>query len=106
MNLFAKAINYPTGNVARGRPTRQSSTGFGGASSRGVDGNKNPNWGGGSCTHTNRQNRPWWRVDMRSTYKVFRVALTNRKDCCWNRLRAVEIKVTNSDNPNDNANTL
>ena len=38
--------------------------------------------------------------------RVFKVALTNRKDCCWNRLRAIEIKVTRSDNPNDNANTL
>lgn len=39
---------------------------------------------------------------MRSNQRVFRVALTNRKDCCWNRLRQVEIKVTKGDNPNEN----
>ena len=90
-------------NVARGKPTRQSSTGFGGVPQRAVDGNKNPNWGGGSCTHTNRQSRPWWRVDLGTTHRVYRVSLTNRQDCCWTRLRAIEIKVTNGDNPNENA---
>ena len=93
-------------NAARGKPTKQSSTGFGGASSRAVDGNKNPSWGGGSCTHTNRQSRPWWRVDLQSTHKVSSVALTNRKDCCWGRLRAIEIKVTRSDNPDEPGNNL
>lgn len=93
-----------SGNVARGRPTRQSSTGFGGASSRGVDGNKNSQWGGGSCTHTNKNNRPWWRVDLGSVQQVKKVQLTNRGDCCSNRLRQIEIKVGNVDgNPNANA---
>ena len=92
------------GNVARGRPTRQSSTGFGGSSSRGVDGNRNSQWGGGSCTHTNKDNRPWWRVDLGGVQQVKKVQLTNRADCCWGRLRQVEIKVGNADgNPNANA---
>ncbi|XP_065051247.1 uncharacterized protein LOC135680930 isoform X2 [Rhopilema esculentum] len=91
-----------TGNIARGRPTSQSSTGFGGVSSRAVDGNRNGQWGGGSCTHTNRNNKPWWRVDLGSEQKIYKVRLTNRADCCWNRLRSIEIRVGNNPTPLSN----
>ncbi len=98
-----QAILNVSGNIARRRPTRQSSTGHGGASSRAVDGNKNTQWGGGSCTHTNKQQNPWWRVDLGSVQKVKKVKLTNRGDCCSNRLRNIEIRVGNTDgNPRAN----
>ena len=96
---------FLTGNVARGKPTKQSSTGFGGVPSRAVDGNKNTQWGGRSCTHTNRQAKPWWRVDLQSNVAVKKVVVTNRGDCCWTRLRQVEIRVGNTDN-NPAANPL
>ena len=67
----ASNLWFALGNVARGRPTRQSSTAYGGDSKRAVDGNKNPNWNGRSCTHTSRQGNPWWRVDIGNpSYKV------------------------------------
>ena len=92
------------GNIARGKPTRQSSTGFGGVPQRAVDGNKNSNWNGKSCTHTNKQAKPWWRVDLQSIQQVAKVGLTNRADCCANRLRQIDIKVGNVDgNPDANA---
>lgn len=86
------------GNLARGKNTKQSSTGFGGASSRAVDGNRNGQWRGGSCTHTNKDAKPWWRVDLGSSQKVKKVKLSNRADCCGNRLRNIEIKVGDVDN--------
>ena len=98
-------INYFLGNIARGRGTKQSSTGFGGASSRAVDGNRNSHWNGRSCTHTNKQNWPWWRVDLGSAQLVAKVRLTNRGDCCWNRLRSIDIRVGNADN-NPRANAV
>uniref|UniRef100_A0A673HI68 Fucolectin tachylectin-4 pentraxin-1 domain-containing protein n=1 Tax=Sinocyclocheilus rhinocerous TaxID=307959 RepID=A0A673HI68_9TELE len=33
---------------------------------------------GGSCSHTNTQTDPWWRVDLMTVYRVNRVAITNR----------------------------
>ncbi len=88
------------GNIARGKPTKQSSTGFGGVPSRAVDGNKNNQWGGRSCTHTNKDRKPWWRVDLKMEEQVKKVKLTNRGDCCWGRLRAIDIMVGNvDDNP-------
>ena len=103
--MLSLAVPSIAGNVARGKGTKQSSTGFGGVPQRAVDGNKNANWNGRSCTHTNKQNRPWWRVDLGSIQKVMKVRVTNRNDCCWNRLRQVEIRVGMADN-NPGANAM
>ena len=92
------------GNIARGKNTRQSSTGYGGSSSRAVDGNRNNRYGGKSCTHTHRQRNAWWRVDLGADYKVGMVKITNRGDCCGNRLSNFDIRVGNRDgNPKANA---
>ena len=79
--------------------------GYGGKASRGVDGNRNSQWGGGSCTHTKKQNKPWWRVDLGSPQNIKKVSLTNRGDCCQNRLRRIQIRVGNVDN-NPTANPV
>ena len=94
--VSAKLISF-AGNLARGKPTAQSSQYSDGASSRAVDGGKNTNWGGRSCTHTQRQMYPWWRVDLRRIYTVGKVQLTNRGDAAWTRLRNFEIRVGNTD---------
>ena len=85
-----------TGNAAKRKPAAQSSTCCGGVPSRGNDGNANPSWGGRSCTATQRQGRPWWRVDLQRVTTVGKVKITNRNDCCWNRLRNVQVRVGNS----------
>ena len=86
-------ISSIAGNVARGKGAKQSSTIYGGVPKRAVDGNRNSNWRGRSCTYTRRENRPWWRVDLGAIQKVMKVKVTNRGDCCWNRLKQVEIRV-------------
>jgi len=88
---------YKPGNLALKKPTRQSSTGWHGCSKRAVDGNRNSNYNAGSCTHTQRNYYPWWRVDLGTPQRVFKVSLTNRGDCCWGRLSRVEISVGNTD---------
>ena len=91
-------------NLALGRPTKQSSEGWGGNSARAVDGNREGKWWGRSCTHTRRQNGPWWRVDLGKKEEVSKVRITNRADCCWNRLRQIEVRVGDVDNnPQSNA---
>ena len=46
-------------NIARGKPTRQSSQYQNGPdiSNRAVDGNKSPLWNDGSCSHSNKQSK-------------------------------------------------
>lgn len=34
-----------------------------------------------SCTHTNREVKPWWAVTV-GLHKIHSVELTNRADCC------------------------
>ena len=46
--------HHYTGNIAKGKPTDQSSFGWNGPSSRAVDGNANPLYGAGSCTATQK----------------------------------------------------
>ena len=92
-------------NLARGMSTLQSSTAYGGLSSRAVDGNSDSiYYRGHTCTCTNYQARPWWRVDLGKVATVASVKITNRGDCCGNRLRNFDILVGNVDrNPDANA---
>ena len=64
--------------MAAGKPTSQSSTSYGGSSSRAVDGNDSTSWGSKSCTHTKKESNPWWRVDIQQELAVETVTVTNR----------------------------
>lgn len=73
-------------NWALGRPATQSSTGFGGAASRAVDGNTDGKFFDGSVTHTNFDAHPFWQVDLGASRFVDEVEIWNRTDCCSERL--------------------
>jgi len=87
-------------NLALGAPTRQSSelkrVDWRGESGRAVDGNTNPHYfDGKSCTHTDRQNYPWWEVDLGTETEVKTVVVYTRQDCCKFRIGGVAIAVSN-----------
>ncbi|CAM4630528.1 unnamed protein product [Leuciscus chuanchicus] len=71
-----------------------------------VDGNRNSNLHHGSCTHTHADKDPWWRVDLGEEYKVTRVSITNRGDCCAERINGAQIRIGNSLENNGNNNEL
>ncbi|XP_066297372.1 fucolectin-4-like [Branchiostoma lanceolatum] len=85
-----------TTNIALNRPATHSSRG--GAPGRAVDGNDDPRWRGNSCTQTDGrgESNPWWRVDLGSSQSVGRVVVTNRKDCCSDRLEGFTVYVGDS----------
>lgn len=66
-------------NVARQGKASQSTTSNNGEASRGVDGNRNPAYGGGGQTHSveNTEN-PWWEVDLGEEYPIDSIAIFNR----------------------------
>lgn len=72
-------------NVALHQSTRQSSTGWGGVSSRAVDGNTDGHWSKQTTTHT--QKGGWWEVNLGQPRAVSEVKVYNRKDCCAARLK-------------------
>ncbi|NP_001108054.1 uncharacterized protein LOC793213 precursor [Danio rerio] len=51
------------------------------------------------CTHTIVQTLPWWRLDLQKSYSVNRVSITNRLDCCSERINGAEIRI--GDVPSD-----
>ncbi|KAJ8340847.1 hypothetical protein SKAU_G00331380 [Synaphobranchus kaupii] len=92
---------YKQENVAlRGKAT-QSATfrGEHAASSQAdhaIDGNRDPNFLHGSCTHTTNIPNPWWRVDLLEKYLIASVTITNRGDCCAERINGAEIHIGDS----------
>ncbi len=95
-------------NIAYKKTTKQSSN-FStyDTSSKAVDGNKNPNYYAGSCSHTSggaNTTLPWWRVDFGKQAVVSSVKITNRVDCCSERLGDFDILVGNEANGGDGNN--
>ncbi|XP_035671477.1 uncharacterized protein LOC118412621 isoform X2 [Branchiostoma floridae] len=86
-----------TTNIALNKKTTQSSTRYGGAAGRAVDGDVSPRYAENSCTHTAKESNPWWQVDLGKSQCVDRVVVTNREDCCSNRLEGFTVHV--GDNP-------
>lgn len=75
-------------NVALGKPTEQSSVGWGGYPDKAVDGNRNgnfddtpSNWPANSVTHTGdyvEGTTEWWRVDLGEVYDLSLIRIYNR----------------------------
>ncbi|XP_034554314.1 fucolectin-1-like [Notolabrus celidotus] len=103
---ICSASNYK--NVAlRGKATQSHryEHNFGDASSA-IDGNPESSFSAGSCTHTVEMANPWWRVDLLDRYVVTSVVITNRGDCCADRINGAEVHIGDSLQDNGVANKL
>lgn len=78
-------------NLSEGKATSQSSN-YSSAypSSLCVDGNST------NFNHTGLELQPWWQVDLGSEKQVSSIEMTNRPDCCGNRLKRFRVFVSNS----------
>uniref|UniRef100_H3ALS3 Fucolectin tachylectin-4 pentraxin-1 domain-containing protein n=1 Tax=Latimeria chalumnae TaxID=7897 RepID=H3ALS3_LATCH len=94
--LWAALKNSSLQNIARMGTATQSSAYKNGIAKHAIDGNKNGNHRKLSCSHTRADRSPWWRLDLQTTRTIMTVVITNRADCCSNRLRNVEVRVGNS----------
>lgn len=96
---FDRADLFQRQNVAFKKPTSQSSTGWGGYSSRAVDGNTNTNWRGGSITHTRGSSAEtaWWKVYLQEAFDIEKINVFGRSDCCTSRLNGFTVKVFNGE---------
>jgi len=93
VKVFGQASNKVKANLALGKPASQIDVGYGGVASRAVDGNTDTSFGAESCTHTNKKQDPWWKVDLQKTAEISRVIVWNRSDCCGSRLEDFEVRV-------------
>ncbi|XP_020359423.1 uncharacterized protein LOC109906205 [Oncorhynchus kisutch] len=83
-------------NVALKGVATQSSLYGDGQANNVIDGNRESNYHKISCTHTEQETNPWWRVDRSSRSRVTAVTFTNRGDVVPERLDGAEICIGNS----------
>lgn len=76
------------------------------AADNAIDGNRNSDYNSGSCTHTEEENNPWWRVDLLYSYTVTSIVISNRADAASLRLNGAKVHVGNSLNDNGAANKV
>ncbi|KAK2902686.1 hypothetical protein Q8A67_007399 [Cirrhinus molitorella] len=76
-----------------------------GHASNAIDGNHDPYYEHGSCTSTEWQNDPWWRLDLLDEYVVTSITITNQKGLP-ERLDGAEIHIGKSLLRNGNGNQL
>ncbi|XP_037640569.1 uncharacterized protein LOC119496950 [Sebastes umbrosus] len=106
--LLGTCSAYTYQNVAlRGKATQSDRYLYAfGAAYNAIDGNRDSNFGADSCTHTDGHTNPWWRVDLLESYIVTSVIITNRGDCCAERLDGAEVHIGNSLQENGAANPV
>ncbi|KAG9328564.1 hypothetical protein JZ751_012972, partial [Albula glossodonta] len=87
-----------------GRATQSSQWDKFGDADNAIDRKRQVKYLQGSCSHTKAETDPWWRVDLLQSFNVTSVAVTNRADCCSDRINGAEIHIGNSleNNGNDN----
>ncbi|XP_072110426.1 fucolectin-like [Mobula birostris] len=93
-------------NVLYGVRATQSTTYLNyGSADNAIDGNHDSEFSHSSCSSTNRQCNPWWRVDLQRHYRIYVVSITNLNRKA-NRLNGAEIRIGDSLEKDGNNNTL
>ncbi|XP_075057125.1 uncharacterized protein LOC142143299 [Mixophyes fleayi] len=101
LQVFGIPTSEAVRNVALGGRATQSSVYYTDSrnlavAANAIDGNQNSTYIHGSCCHTKGQYSPWWRVDLLRSHKIHHITITNRGDCCGERLNGAEILIGNS----------
>ncbi|XP_051947955.1 uncharacterized protein LOC127619190 [Xyrauchen texanus] len=95
---------YGSENLAlRGHAT-QSSLYYHRPAEKAIDGVRKAPGSATSCSMTENDISPWWRLDLLDNYLVSTVVITNRADCCPDQINGAEIRIGNSLENNGNNN--
>ncbi|XP_016117190.1 uncharacterized protein [Sinocyclocheilus grahami] len=94
------------GNWASRGAVIQSSTSGNWFAEKAIDGNRGLQQLYMGCSSTLNQTNPWWRVALPHIYRVSRVVVTNRNDCCTEQINGAEIRIGNSLENNGNNNPI
>ncbi|RXN24989.1 hypothetical protein ROHU_021796 [Labeo rohita] len=94
------------GNLAVGGAVIQSSTSGDWFAEKAIDSNRGLQQIYTGCSSTLSETNPWWRLDLRHIYRVNRVVITNRKDCCAEQINGAEIRIGNTLENNGSSNPI
>ncbi|XP_013415647.1 receptor-type tyrosine-protein phosphatase kappa [Lingula anatina] len=96
-----RGYTYPY-NIAFGKTASQSSfirhKGVNWIAKYAIDGNTDTDFDGGSCSHTNVEHNPWWKVDLGGTFSIYSVTLVNRAGESGKNLKNIEINAVSPNN--------
>ncbi|KAG8436108.1 hypothetical protein GDO86_007280 [Hymenochirus boettgeri] len=96
-DLEQQKLQHGAKNMApQGIPLQSSYYGRKEYAKRAIDGSLGSNYQENQCAHTQKELQPWWHLDLRSRMRVHSVAITNRGDCCRERINGAEIHIGNS----------
>uniref|UniRef100_A0A8C5R327 Fucolectin tachylectin-4 pentraxin-1 domain-containing protein n=1 Tax=Leptobrachium leishanense TaxID=445787 RepID=A0A8C5R327_9ANUR len=87
--LYGMCVNL----ALRGTSSQSSTYNELGAAENAIDGSSSANYMSKHCSHTAQDAPPWWRLDLTKVYNVQRVKVTNREDCCSERINGAEIRI-------------
>ncbi|KAG1937877.1 uncharacterized protein LOC120461218 [Pimephales promelas] len=99
-----EVYGYLAENLAVAGVATQSSTSGDGFAEKAVDRGFQQLYTG--CSSTLNQTNPWWRLDLRHIYRVIKVVVTNRQDCCAEQINGAEIRIGNSLENNGSNNPI
>ncbi|ROL54676.1 Fucolectin-1 [Anabarilius grahami] len=99
-----EVYGYLAENLAVDGAATQSSTSGDGFAEKAVDRGLQQVYTG--CSSTLNETNPWWRLDLRHIYRISKVVVTNRKDCCAERINGAEIRIENSLENNGSNNPI
>ncbi|KAL7841804.1 hypothetical protein SRHO_G00254950 [Serrasalmus rhombeus] len=101
---FPGSTSNPSNVALGGYATQSVSSYTEHYASRSIDRNKDTNFNNYSCSTTDYVDSPWWRVDLLGVYEISSVVITNRGDCCSERIIGAEIRIGNALDNNGNNN--
>ncbi|XP_006825928.1 uncharacterized protein LOC102808748, partial [Saccoglossus kowalevskii] len=97
VEVFGEKQSLPE-NIALKGTASQSSTAYDGPANYANDGNDDSIYGDKSCSHTAKEQGAWWKLDLEESYTVSQVVITNRQDCCSERIDGAVVLIgDNSD---------
>ncbi|XP_043938081.1 uncharacterized protein LOC122810566 [Protopterus annectens] len=91
-------------NIALNGNASQSSTYDNYEPIKANDGCINANFSLQSCAHTDNNYNPWWMLDLKAYFNICAVAVTNRGDCCPERINGAQIHIGNCSENNGTFN--
>nr|XP_014354455.1 PREDICTED: fucolectin-like [Latimeria chalumnae] len=83
-------------NIAEyGKAFQSSTLDEKGEAGNAVDGNMDSNYASSSCSSTKNDLGPWWMLKFGRPYKISSITITNRGDCCPERLQGAIVHIGN-----------
>ena len=92
-NTFSMADWSVASNLAFYGKATQSSTAYDAIAGLARDQNTSGVWSQGSVTHTQSQNKPWWRIDLEGLHEISDIRIWGRTDAAVDRLSNFDVTV-------------